>query len=321
MPERFAHLDDAERAALLDAVERAATQVGLAVFVVHVNASPPVIVYASELLGRLVGRPAQELVGEPPRELLAPEDRPRIRTLIASRGPGAPPINSEVESRAPRRRPSPHRGRHRPGRRPRRRSSRCASCATSPASAPRWRRYAASQARFRSLIETAPDGVVILDRGRDRARQPDRRAAARGGRSGGVAGRQADRRVPAARGRRPRDGADRPESPAASSWGRRSTGCSASAAPPSRSTRIPCELGGRPGDPRVRARHHRAQEAPAQLVRPSERLLRSGRSRRRRTRDQQPARRRAEQPRVAGAAPRTGRAVATRPARDRSSTR
>ena len=92
MPERFAHLDDAERAALLDAFERAATRVGLALFVVHVDAALPTIVYASELLGRFVGRPTEDLVGHPPWELVAAPRTAQVRELIASRGPGAPPI-------------------------------------------------------------------------------------------------------------------------------------------------------------------------------------------------------------------------------------
>jgi hypothetical protein len=59
------HLGAVDRASLFDSLERAATTVGLALFVVHVDAQPtPTLLYCSELVGGFVGRPARELVGQ-----------------------------------------------------------------------------------------------------------------------------------------------------------------------------------------------------------------------------------------------------------------
>src|SRR5688500_18980771 len=85
-----------DRARLFDAFESAATRVGLAVFIVHVNASPPLVIYASDLLAELVGKPVSELVGKPPWQLVAPASRDAVRNTIASRGPGAPPLTLET---------------------------------------------------------------------------------------------------------------------------------------------------------------------------------------------------------------------------------
>ena len=96
-----AHLDDADKASLFDALERAATRMGLALFVVHVDGAPPTVVYASELLGEFLGRPPSELTGLRPWELVVPSEQARVRDLIASRGPGAPPITLECEIERP----------------------------------------------------------------------------------------------------------------------------------------------------------------------------------------------------------------------------
>jgi PAS domain S-box-containing protein len=157
-------LRTAERARLFDAVERAAEQVGLAVFVVHVDAAPPVVIYASEPLARMVGRPAGELVGRPPWELLAAHEHDRIRDFIASRGPGAPPASHEVVVE----RPDGTRRTIEVGiARIATDGAELAVCYFRDATGEREAVGALrrSEQRFRRLIETAPDGVAITVRG------------------------------------------------------------------------------------------------------------------------------------------------------------
>jgi PAS domain S-box-containing protein len=158
-------IDAVGRANLFEAVERAARQVGLAMFVVDVHASPPTIAYASELLAHLVGRRRDDIVGRPAWELVAPEEQDRVREVIASRGPGAPPLSMEVEILRP------------DGSR---RSIEVGVARVAMAAAERAVCYfrdateeraavgalRRSEARFRSLVEKAPDGVVIVVRGR-----------------------------------------------------------------------------------------------------------------------------------------------------------
>jgi PAS domain S-box-containing protein len=158
-------LRTAERARLFDAVERAAAQVGLAVFVVHVDAAPPVVVYASELLARVVGRPVDELIGRPPWELIASEDRSRVRDVIASRGPGAPPLYQEVEIERP---DGVRRSIEVGVARITTEDAELAVCYFRDVTDERETIGALrrSEDRFRRLIENAPDGVAILVRGR-----------------------------------------------------------------------------------------------------------------------------------------------------------
>lgn len=166
MPTSFRqHLAALERADLFAGLEQAATQVGLGLFVVQVDAMPPVILYASELLSRLVGRPVLDLFGVPCWELVAVDERDRVRNIIASRGPGSPPICHEFAvDRPDQTRITVEVGIARiaiP-------SAQLAVCyfrdVTHERSAVRALRD--SDARFRKLIDNAPDGVIILQEGR-----------------------------------------------------------------------------------------------------------------------------------------------------------
>jgi PAS domain S-box-containing protein len=159
------HLGEVDKAGLFDALELAAARVGLALFVVHVDASPPSVVYASALLGELVGRPCADLIGRPPWELVASDQQQRVRETIASRGPGAPPITLEFAIERP----------------DGSRRDIDVSVARVPASGAELAlcyfrdttfehdavvALRRSEAHFRSLIECGPDAVVILQNGR-----------------------------------------------------------------------------------------------------------------------------------------------------------
>ncbi|HEY5924661.1 MAG TPA: PAS domain S-box protein, partial [Kofleriaceae bacterium] len=165
MAELSAHLHATERASMFDAFERAATRVGLALFVVHVDAAQPTVVYASNLLAELVGRPVQDLIGRPPWELVTPEQRARVRETIASRGPGAPPLTLECVIE----RPDGTRREVEVGvARITTPTAELAVCYFRDTTEQRHAIEALrrSEARFRSLIEHAPDGVVIVQDGR-----------------------------------------------------------------------------------------------------------------------------------------------------------
>ncbi|HSD86250.1 MAG TPA: PAS domain S-box protein [Kofleriaceae bacterium] len=165
MADLVGHLGAVDRASLFDSLERAATRVGLALFVVHIDAAPPVVLYGSELLAEFVGRPVKDLVGRPPWELVAPSQQARVRETIASRGPGAQPITMQFEIE----RPDGTRREIEVGvARITTSGAELAVCyfrdnTDERAVGTALRR---SEARFRSLIENAPDGVVILQQGR-----------------------------------------------------------------------------------------------------------------------------------------------------------
>ncbi len=152
------HLGAVANAALFDAFERSATRVGLAVCVIHVNTSPPVVIYASELMAEFVGRPRNELTGRPPWELVAPVHHDRVRDVIAMRGPGAPPITMLLDID----RPDGSKRSVEVG------VARISTVGTELAVVyfRDTTALARSEARLRSLIENAPDCVVILQRGR-----------------------------------------------------------------------------------------------------------------------------------------------------------
>ncbi len=159
------HLDGADKASLFDALEQAATRVGLALFVVHVDAAPPTVIFASDLLGTIVGRPSKEMVGRPPWELVAPAQQARVRETIASRGRGAPPTTMATIVERPN-------GKRRDVEvgvaRIMTDDGELAVCYFRDTTGEHAALEALgrSETQFRSLIENAPDGVVILQEGR-----------------------------------------------------------------------------------------------------------------------------------------------------------
>ncbi len=152
-------LGQVDRTTLFDSLERAATSTGIALFVVHITWDrPPTLIYGSPLLADFIGKPLVEVVGKPPWELVAPSQRDGVRDLIASRGPGAPPLSLPYEiERSDGTRRAVELG-----------VSRISAAGlelaicnfrdTTP--------LQKSEARFRSLVEQAPDGVSILQEGR-----------------------------------------------------------------------------------------------------------------------------------------------------------
>ena len=144
------------------AIESAADQARLGVFLARLDVTPPVVLYVSPRAAALVGRTQAEIVGFPPWALLAPEDVARIRELNAD--PSGGPLALDVTVVRPD-----------GGRVPLELGS--ARFATPDAlygfgyfrdvSAERATIVALreSEERFRFLVESAPDGVVILVNG------------------------------------------------------------------------------------------------------------------------------------------------------------
>ena len=150
---------------MFGALEAAADQLGLGVVIVRVDVSPARVVFASRQASVLLGRPAAELVGIAPWDILPPADRARVRDLIASREGEAPPLYLEVEVE------------HADGRRfPVEIGLARVRTAEALLAVGYFREVTErheivealrrSEARFRSLVENAPDGVVILQRRR-----------------------------------------------------------------------------------------------------------------------------------------------------------
>jgi PAS domain S-box-containing protein len=90
------HLPEVEVGALWAALEQAADLAGLGVFVAQLDSTPPQVLYASRLAAKIIGRgEPKDLVGMVPWEILRPEDQKEI-IAMASRPLGAPPAYAEV---------------------------------------------------------------------------------------------------------------------------------------------------------------------------------------------------------------------------------
>ncbi|MFN0253347.1 MAG: ATP-binding protein [Kofleriaceae bacterium] len=152
-----------DAAALWGALEAAAEHSSLALYVARIDADPPSIIYASQLAAEIVGRPRQSLIGTPPWSTLIADDQLRIRHLI-SHPSEEPPSSMDLTVE----RPDGTRIPIRLGRTRLALNNRVLSFGYFRDVSPERDAVEAlrsSEARFRFLVEAAPDGVVILQRG------------------------------------------------------------------------------------------------------------------------------------------------------------
>lgn len=149
-------------ATLWSAIESAAEQASIALYVAQID-TPPRIVYTNRRAAEITGRPVGELVGKPPWFILREADHAPVRAMI-ERPVGAPPTSTELVVQRPDGTQIP------------------ITLATTRMRTPAglfsfgyFRDVSAehaavdalrrSEAKFRLLVEAAPDGVVILQRG------------------------------------------------------------------------------------------------------------------------------------------------------------
>jgi PAS domain S-box-containing protein len=156
---------DVDPALLLEALQTAAETLGVGIFAARVDVSPPRIVYANGEAARLVGRAREEVLGAPIAELVAMFERSRLSSLIESRGVDAPPMLVEYTMQRPDGSLLPIEAgvaRVRAG------DGLLSVAYVRDVSA----RHAAvdalreSEQRFRSVVEGAPDGVVLVKQGK-----------------------------------------------------------------------------------------------------------------------------------------------------------
>ncbi|HEY5922328.1 MAG TPA: PAS domain S-box protein, partial [Kofleriaceae bacterium] len=148
---------------LWSAIEAAAEQAGIGVYIAHIDVRPPRILYVNECAAGIVGRPVSELVGALPWSMLREEDQLTVRGLI-DRPIGAPPAVAELTVVRPDGKRVP--------------ITLAATRMQTPLGIMSFgymrdisverdtvEALRQSEARFRFLVEAAPDGVVILQRG------------------------------------------------------------------------------------------------------------------------------------------------------------
>jgi PAS domain S-box-containing protein len=150
-------------ATLWRTIENAADQAKIGVYVAHSDAQTPRILYVNQHAASILGRPASELIGALPWSMLRDDDIATVRAAV-ERPAGAPPVVLELSV-------------HRPDgtQVPITLAATRVQSSLGTLSFGYFRDISheretldalrRSEARFRFLVEAAPDGVVILQRG------------------------------------------------------------------------------------------------------------------------------------------------------------
>jgi PAS domain S-box-containing protein len=152
-----------DAATLWRAIESAAEQAGMGVYVAHIDVQPPRILYVNPRAAEIIGRSPEELIGRLPWSMLREQDHPTVRAVI-ERPAGAPPASLALVIERPDGKAVPI---ELAGTRIRTGIGELSFGYFRDVSVEREvvEALRRSEARFRFLVESAPDGVVILKRG------------------------------------------------------------------------------------------------------------------------------------------------------------
>jgi len=150
-------------ATLWQAIESAAEQAGMGVYVSHLDAQRPSILYVNQRAAEIIGRAREDIVGHLPWDFFRALDQLTLRAVV-ERPAGAPPLSMSLVVERPDGRSTPIEM-----------ASTRIRTVIGELSFGYFRDVTAerealealqrSEARFRFLVESAPDGVVILKRG------------------------------------------------------------------------------------------------------------------------------------------------------------